>query len=129
MHHATKHPFPALAALLLGGALAALPACSWSVPADPGRNAAQRTHVEPDDGSYGAPAPEGGVVDAARGADADPAAGALYARRCAQCHEPFAPSTFTAAEWPTYVDRYGPRAGLFGAERARVLAWLQAHAR
>lgn len=115
--------------LLLGGALAALPACSWSVPADPGRNAARRTHAEPETAPTGALATTGGAAAPARGAEADPAAGTIYARRCAQCHEPFAPDTFTASEWPMYVDRYGPRAGLFGSERARVLAWLQAHAR
>jgi mono/diheme cytochrome c family protein len=100
-----------------------LSACRWSVPADPGRNAALRARPEPVEATSGASAP------APSAADADPGAGALYASRCAQCHEPFAPGTFTAGEWPIYVDRYGPRAGLFGSERARVLRWLQAHAR
>ncbi len=108
--------------VLLGGLLAA---CAWSVPADPGQNARRgRTGVsEPaaTGESVGLPTPAG--------PDADPAAGSIYASRCAQCHEPIHPATYSAAEWPAYVDRYGPRAGLFGSERARVLSWLQAHGR
>src|SRR5437773_1006607 len=69
-----------------------LPACSWSVPADPGKNAALR----------GRPAP---VDDGAR---------TLYVQHCSRCHEPFSPSHATAEEWPSLVRRYGPRAGLFG---------------
>jgi len=109
-------------ALALLGAL--LAACSWSVPADPGENA-RRAGV-----GLAVPASATSAVGpAAAGADVDPAAGALYASRCAQCHELVHPASFSAAEWPTYVDRYGPRAGLFGSERARVLHWLQAHSR
>lgn len=120
-------PPPALCRLLLGAALLAapLPACSSSVPADPGRNA--RLRQRPDAAPEGSEA-AGATAPSAR-ADADPAAGALYAGRCGQCHEPFAPATFHAGEWPTYVDRYAPRAGLFGQERQRVLRWLQANAR
>jgi|GEM_PF-3152853 len=111
----------ALLATLLGGLLSA---CAWSVPADPGENAGRR-------GARPAPASAAlpnATVQASLPTEADPAAGALYASRCAQCHEPVHPATYSAAQWPAYVDRYGPRAGLFGPQRARVLAWLQAHA-
>jgi hypothetical protein len=109
----------ALAACALGAA-----ACAWSVPADPGENS--RVRARP------------ATAVAARPRDArtlspgrvgDPGAAAVYERKCGECHAPFPPTHATAAEWPTYVRRYGPRAGLFGAERARVLSWLQANAR
>lgn len=121
-------PTPALRRSLLAAVLLApLAACAWSVPADPGRNAALHTPPEAPGGRGGAVAPAAPGAPAA--IHADPSAGALYASRCGQCHEPFAPQTFSAGEWPVYVDRYGPRAGLFGADRERVLRWLQANAR
>lgn len=111
----------ALLGSLLGGLLSA---CAWSVPADPGENARGRgALLAPDSASLPSAAAQASLP-----AEADPAAGALYASRCAQCHEPVHPATYSAAEWPAYVDRYGPRAGLFGSQRVRVLAWLQAHA-
>src|SRR5262245_2399706 len=110
--------------------VAALAACAWSVPADPGENARLRA---------GPPAwtvsPEGPVSAAASDARALPQQGpddgarAVYLARCSACHEPFAPTHVSAAEWPRYVAKYGPRAGLFGEERARVLRWLQANSR
>jgi mono/diheme cytochrome c family protein len=110
-------PQAALAVLALAAA-----ACGWSVPADPGENARQRTRQSP----ALAPSPQA-TVAAPRPADA--ATQALYAQKCGACHAPFSPAYASASEWPTFVRRYGPRAGLFGADRARVLAWLQDHAR
>ena len=96
-----------------------LSACAWGYPADPGRRprggSAPAAYVDETVAAWGAAA-------------ADPAAEGIYRRRCGQCHEPFDPGYAGAAEWPMFVARYGPRAGLFGAERARVLAWLQASA-
>ena len=112
--------------------LAALAACAWSVPADPGENARRRS--APPAWSLETPVPRTAPA-APAGARAAPAAApddgarAIYLARCSACHEPFAPTHASAAEWPMYVRKYGPRAGLFGDERARVLAWLQAHAR
>lgn len=109
-------------ALLLLPVLSAS-ACRWSVPADPGENARLRSRPvagSPDPAGPG-PLPGDAQVDAG--------ASTLYYSRCAQCHAPFAPATFTAGQWPMYVERYGPRAGLFGVDRARVLRWLQANAR
>lgn len=102
-------------------------ACAWSVPASPGLNArlrTPRTELVPAGASSTVAAPR-----AASAAAHDPATEALYRNRCGQCHAPFEPTAFSAAEWPIYVHKYGPRAGLFGAERERVLRWLQANAR
>lgn len=96
-----------------------LAACAWSYPADPGRRS--RSGAAP--ATFGDETAEAWAERAA-----DPATEALYQRRCGQCHEPLDPTYASAAEWPMFVARYGPRAGLFGAERTRVLAWLQAHA-
>ena len=109
-----------LATLLLPLALS-LSACQWApapVPADPGLNAQLRGRSED------ALVP----TSAGRAAypDDDPGAGQLYAQHCARCHDLIAPATIRAVEWPRYVRRYGPRAGLYGADRARVLRWLQA---
>jgi hypothetical protein len=104
---------------LLG--VAAVAACSWSVPADPGRNARLRRPRR-------APAGTEALVLSGRAPGADPAAAAIYEDKCAQCHAPIPPTFATAEDWPVFVRRYGPRAGLFGAERARVLAWLQGNA-
>ncbi len=51
-------------------------------------------------------------------------AGAVYAARCAMCHPPWSPRAFSAEEWPKYVRKYAPRAGLTRAERDAVLAYL-----
>lgn len=95
--------------------------CAWSVPASPGRNALLRTPP--------APAPTVPTSSASAPSSADPATERLYVTRCGRCHVPHPPSSHTAGDWPFYVNRYGPRAGLFGEERRRVLAWLQANAR
>jgi hypothetical protein len=98
----------------------------WSVPADPGENARLRTRRDTPVASATADSAGGSGGGTAA---ADPAAESLYYTRCSQCHEAYPPQAFSAGEWPLYVDRYGPRAGLYGAERASVLRWLQANAR
>ena len=117
--------------LSLGLALLALAsaACAWSVPADPGKNAALR--ARPDSVSAGrstrgefAPRQDRGEVPTR-----DSTARAIYLERCSKCHEPFPPSHASADEWPALVRKYGPRAGLFGGEREGVLRWLQENAR
>jgi hypothetical protein len=110
------------AALLLPLLLAvAVAACSVSVPADPAANARLRKRRT---------TPPGAVALALSGRTpaGDPATRALYEDKCGQCHAPIPPTFATAEDWPVFVRRYGPRAGLFGAERARVLAWLQGNA-
>jgi hypothetical protein len=98
-------------------------ACAWSVPSDPGENARRRRRPEPTAVPSAVPLAPGARTTS------DPATAAVYAEKCGACHAPFPPTHATSAEWPIYVRRYGPRAGLFGAERARVLAWLQQNAR
>ena len=49
---------------------------------------------------------------------------AVYRARCALCHPPWAPTHLAPAEWPRYVRKYAPRAGLTPAERDAVLAYL-----
>lgn len=49
---------------------------------------------------------------------------AVYRARCALCHPPWSPTDFSAADWPKYVRKYAPRAGLTRAERDAVLAYL-----
>ncbi len=118
---ARPSPAPPLLALLV----LALAACAWSVPADPGLNAAERADAA------AAPAAAEPAVTSSRAPAAadDPEARAIYLQRCSRCHEPFSPTHLSAAQWPIYVARYAPRAGLYGAERERVLRWLQANAR
>jgi len=48
----------------------------------------------------------------------------VYRSRCAICHPPWSPTAFSPAEWPRYVRKYAPRAGLTPAERDAVLAYL-----
>lgn len=60
------------------------------------------------------PAGPPGPVDAAK----------VYRARCALCHPPWHPTDFTPAEWPRYVRKYAPRAGLTPDERDAVLAYL-----
>ncbi|MBL9085707.1 MAG: hypothetical protein JNM10_01060 [Planctomycetia bacterium] len=108
----------ALPAIVAGAALAG---CTWSVPADPGRNAVER----------GAPVV---VAPAARpsavvASAPDDGTRTLYERKCGQCHAPFSPRHASPAQWPGLVRTYGPRAGLFGDERARVTRYLQTAAR
>jgi hypothetical protein len=121
---------PRLGSRLLGrgAALAAvasalgLAACLRPVPADPGLNAELRARpalaASPSRPLSAVPSP-----------DDDPGARTLYLDRCSRCHEPFPPGHATPAQWPTYVRKYGPRAGLFGEDRERVLRWLQAQSR
>ena len=71
----------------------------------------------------------GAALAAALAACASPPAGpvdaeAVYRARCALCHPPWSPSDFSPAEWPRYVEKYAPRAGLTRAERDAVLAYL-----
>jgi hypothetical protein len=118
------------ASLLASTSVAALAACTWSVPADPGENARLRAGLP----AWTVPAtnpatPAAGDARAYPRPAPDDGAKAIYLARCSACHEPFAPTHVSAGEWPTYVAKYGPRAGLFGQERARVLAWLQAASR
>ena len=95
--------------------------CAWSVPASPGLNAMART-----------PKSDGAMVATSiapgSGTD-DPATETLYLSKCGRCHVAHQPSRYAAGAWPFYVHKYGPRAGLFGEERMRVLEWLQANAR
>ena len=50
----------------------------------------------------------------------------LYARHCAKCHQLYDPGEFHRGQWPRFVKRYGPRAGLDAKQRAEVLAYLTA---
>ncbi len=100
-------------------------ACSWSVPADPGLNSKlRRRPAAAARNIANAPLQADGYTDVG-----DPGARVLYYEHCSRCHAPFAPTYVTAGEWPRYVRRYAPRAGLYGADRQRVLTWLQANAR
>src|SRR5262245_3667538 len=117
---------------LLRAALASLPVvaatalagCKWSVPADPGENVRQRG------ASIGAPERPAGALARGPGSPsagataADDGARTMYLQRCAQCHEPFPPQHAAPGEWPGIVRKYGPRAGLFGQDRERVVHWL-----
>lgn len=99
-------------------------ACSWAVPAEPGLNTQLRGGAD----WVLAEADPIRSPDVDRAAATDVGARTLYIRKCSQCHEPFAPTDLPAAAWPAAVAKYGPRAGLFGAERQRVLDWLMANA-
>ncbi len=102
-------------------------ACSWSVPADPGLNAKRRSRTPSStDAGPSARATSSAPRPPAAG---DAEAGSIYYTKCSQCHEAFSPKHATASQWPAFVRKYGPRAGLFGPERDRVLAWLKARAR
>lgn len=104
--------------------LLAASACSWSVPADPGLNSKLRSRSTfTQTGTAKTAQQAAGINDAD-----DPGAAALYYDHCSRCHAPFAPTYVSAGEWPRYVRRYAPRAGLYGADRQRVLTWLQANA-
>lgn len=122
----------AAVALVLPLALAAS-ACSWSVPADPGENVRLRSRGADADPAALSNPPDGSLRPAsvrAIGGDAsDDGARTIYLTRCGRCHEPFSPRRASAGEWPGIVRKMGPRAGLFGEERDRVLRWLQANAR
>ena len=105
----------------------ALAACSWSVAADPAHRDAVPRKRAPIESSQ-SPASAAPPAEP-RQQTADEGVGAIYAQRCAACHELFPRTYATAGEWTVFVARYAPRAGLFGQERERVLRWLQAGAR
>lgn len=48
----------------------------------------------------------------------------VYRARCALCHPPWSPTDFSPSEWPVYVKKYAPRAGLSPAERVAVTDYL-----
>ena len=118
------------ASLVASSSLVLLAACAWNVPADPGENARQRSGPPAWSVPATSPAtPAAGDARASPRPAPDDGARAIYLARCSACHEPFPPSHASPGEWPMFVAKYGPRAGLFGEERARVLAWLQANSR
>lgn len=111
--------------LALGlGALLFMAACSWNVPADPGLNMELRGASAWSQTAV-APTPRHEIDP---GAANDTKARGVYLRKCSQCHEAIQPSALAAHEWPAAVNKYAPRAGLYGAERQQVLAWLMANA-
>lgn len=118
MKHRTKRWVETAVGVALPAFVLLVGACRWGVPADPGLNARLRAR----------PAAFVPTATAAVGASSDAGAAALYAERCGRCHAPYPPSHAPASRWPALVARYGPRAGLFGEERARVLDWLMASA-
>jgi mono/diheme cytochrome c family protein len=67
----------------------------------------------------GAPSAEAGPAQAER----------LYRSKCSACHRAYAPSSRDAAGWAEVLSKMAPRAKLSDAERARILAYLQANAR
>ncbi len=68
-----------------------------------------------------APALAGGSPDG-RGAS-------LYRAKCTACHRAYEPESRTGAQWADAVGRMAARAHLREEDRARILAWLQGHAR
>lgn len=66
-----------------------------------------------------APAAEAGPAQAER----------LYRSRCSACHRAYPPSSRDVAGWAEVLSKMAPRAKLSDAERARILAYLQANAR
>lgn len=126
MHPTRTAPRLLLRLLPVLAACAPLAACTWSVPADPGRNVRERGTVTAPPAAAPATAASATTSSAAL---PDDGTRALYERKCGQCHAPFAPRHATPAQWPGLVRNYGPRAGLFGEERTRVLRYLQSAAR
>lgn len=92
-------------------------ACAWSVQVEPLKAAG------PSPAAAASPAP-GETLGGG-----DPEARALYVSHCGRCHDPFPPTHAPAKAWPRLVAKYGPRAQLFGEDRARVLLWLRSQAR
>lgn len=52
-----------------------------------------------------------------------------YASRCASCHQAYAPTSRTAAQWEHDLGRMKDRAGLDEQTSKAVLDWLQANAK
>ena len=48
----------------------------------------------------------------------------VYRARCAICHPAWSPTDFSPSDWPRYVKKYAPRAGLTPAEKEAILAYL-----
>lgn len=73
------------------------------------------------------------LLAACAGAPAAPGAAAaperLYRSKCAGCHRPYAPGSLTRARWAEVMHKMAEKAHLDDAERASLLAWLQAHAK
>ncbi len=118
-----RRPFPLrhVAAALAGALAVAVAACTWSVPADPGLNARLRSRPRPVEAAF---APSEGEV-----ASDDGETRGLFLSRCGRCHEPPSPRAASREEWRGILAKMGPRAGVFGEERERVLRWLEAGAR
>ncbi len=57
------------------------------------------------------------------------AARRLYLAKCTLCHGAVEPSEHRRAEWPALVDHYGIRARLKAEDKARILAYLEDHAK
>ena len=71
----------------------------------------------------------GALLSAALAACASAPAGPVdaervYRARCSLCHPPWHPTDFSPSEWPRYVRKYAPRAGLTPDERDAVLSYL-----
>lgn len=75
----------------------------------------------------GACAGPGGAPGGSGGAGpADPER--LYRSHCGSCHRLRDPAEHSRARWAWALDEFGGRAHLAPADRALVLAWLQARA-
>ena len=51
-----------------------------------------------------------------------------YRTSCNRCHALYMPRSFTMAEWPGLVKRYGPRARLTNKQRDLVIDYLVTNA-
>lgn len=97
---------PWLLLSLIGSALSPV-ACASSLPA-PSAEGAKRAAAR---------WPNVAVADLERGR-------ALYAGRCASCHQLFEPGTYTAERWEKEVAEMRDRAGLDAAEEVSILQYL-----
>jgi mono/diheme cytochrome c family protein len=67
---------------------------------------------------------------AATASTGDVAAGKdTYVAKCQRCHELKNPGDFSSSRWVRIVDDMAPKAHLDDAEKANVLAYVQAHAK
>ena len=69
-----------------------------------------------------------GEIRPGAGAPANASARVLYENRCGRCHEPFPAHAYPAESWRGIILRMGPKAGLTGAEEARIVNWLEQRA-